>query len=363
MTFTVQEIADQLGVTAEGDLSIEITCAAEPSKAGPDALALAMHPKYADALSDSAARVAVLWHGAEWKDFGLEAALVFPRPRLALAAITRLLDKGPGLAPGVHPSAVVDPSATIGPGAAIGPFAVIGERASIGQNARIGAHAVIGAEAVLGDDAIILEGVRIGAFVRAGDRLRVHPGAVIGADGFSFVTPDKSTAETARETLGSEVEITAQRLLRVHSLGAVSLGDDVEIGANSTIDRGTVQNTTIGSGTKIDNQVQIGHNVVIGDDCLLCGHSGVAGSSVLGNRVVVGGAASIADHLTVGDDAVIAGKSGVASNVPAGRAVMGYPAMPLDRSVEAYKALRRLPRLMETLGGLKSALRPKEDQD
>ncbi|MDQ2091370.1 UDP-3-O-(3-hydroxymyristoyl)glucosamine N-acyltransferase [Marimonas arenosa] len=363
MSYTIEQIADQLGVPAEGDVSIRIERAAEPSEAGTDALALAMHPKYSDKLECSAARAAILWEGADWRGLGLEAAIFFPRPRFAMAAITQLMDEGPDIAPGVHPSADIDPTADIGSGAAIGPYVVIGKRALIGRNARIAAHAVIGADAHVGDDALILEGAKIGARVHAGDRLLVKPGAVIGADGFSFVTPEKSTVESVRETLDSRFEARAQSLVRIHSLGSVRIGDDVEIGANSTIDRGTVQDTTIGSGTKIDNQVQIGHNVTIGNDCLLCGHSGVAGSSFLGDRVVVGGAASIADHLSVGNDAVIAGKSGVASNVPAGRAMMGYPAMPLDRNVEAYKALRRLPRLIKTIAELKSSLRSMEKRN
>ena len=363
MSFTIGQIAEQLGVQADGDVSIRVDRAAEPSEAGADALALAMHPKYSDKLRCSAARAALLWEGADWRDFGLEAAIFFPRPRLAMAAITQLMDAGPEISTGVHRSAEIDPTSSIGAGAAIGAFVVIEKRAVIGRNARIASHAVIGADVRIGDDALILEGAKIGARVEAGDRLLIHPGAVIGADGFSFVTAEKSTAENVRETLGRRFEARAQSLVRVHSLGSVRIGDDVEIGANTTIDRGTVKDTTIGSGTKIDNQVQIGHNVTIGYDCLLCGHSGVAGSSVVGDRVVLGGAASIADHLTIGDDAVIAGKSGVASNVPPGRAMMGYPAMPLDRNVEAYKALRRLPRLIKSIAEFKSCMGSKDERD
>ncbi|MEM6728416.1 MAG: UDP-3-O-(3-hydroxymyristoyl)glucosamine N-acyltransferase, partial [Pseudomonadota bacterium] len=217
----------------------------------------------------------------------------------------------------------------------------------------------IGAGVRIGDDALILEGVKIGAGVTIGARVRLHPGVVLGSDGFSFVTPETSAVETVRQTMGSRFEARAQSLERIHSLGALQLGDDVEIGSNSTLDRGTIADTVVGSGTKIDNLVQIGHNAAIGRDCLLCGQSAMAGSSRLGDRVVVGGAASIADHVTVGDDAVIAGKSGVGANVPAGRAVMGYPAIPLDRNIEAYKAFRRLPRLVKTVEDIKAALSKK----
>lgn len=357
MTFTVQQIATAIGAQVQGDGNLSIARIAEPGEAGPDALALAMDAKYADQLSQGAARAAVLWDGADWRALGLEAAIYVKRPRFAMSGITRLADVGPAIAPGVHPTAVIDQTAQIGEGAAIGPFVVIGAHVSIGPNARIAAQGIISENARIGADALILEGAKIGARVCIGDRFIAQTGAVIGADGFSFVTPEKSTVESTRETMGTDIEVRAQSWARIHSLGSVQLGDDVEVGANSTIDRGTVKDTKIGSGTKIDNLVQIGHNVEIGDDCLLCGQSGVAGSATLGNRVVVGGAASIADHLKVGNDAVIAGKSGVASNVPSGQAVMGYPAMPIERNVAAYKALRRLPRLMAQVTALQDALK------
>ncbi|MEX5728872.1 UDP-3-O-[3-hydroxymyristoyl] glucosamine N-acyltransferase [Rhodovulum iodosum] len=356
MRYTIREMAEALGAEAAGDTTITVAGAAEPADAAPDQLALASDPKYAEGLAQGAARAALLWPGADWQALGLEAAIFAPRPRFAMAGLTRMLDVGPDIAPGIHPMAMVDSSATIGPGACIGPFAVIGVGVEIGAGARIAAHVSIAEEARIGEEALILHGVKIGARVTIGDRLIAQPGAVIGADGFSFVTPEKSNVETARESLGETVEARDQSWARIHSLGAVVIGDDVEIGANTTIDRGTIRDTVIGAGTKLDNQVQIGHNVVIGRDCLLCGQSGVAGSATLGDRVVVGGAASIADHLSVGDDAVIAGKSGVASNVPAGRAVMGYPAMPMERNVEAYKALRRLPRLFAQVSALQKAV-------
>jgi len=143
--------------------------------------------------------------------------------------------------------------------------------------------------------------------------------------------------------------------VRINSLGAVRVGDDVEVGANSCIDRGTVADTVVGDGTKIDNQVQLGHNVKVGAACLICGQVGVGGSTVIGDRVVLGGRAAIADHLTVGANSVITGNSGVASNVPPGRIMMGYPAVRMDQNVDIYKALRRLPRLMARLEGKRGA--------
>ncbi len=363
MAFTVEQIAIALDAQLVGDGSLSVEHAAEPGEAGADALALAMDEKYAERLSHGSARAAVLWQGADWRALGLEAAIFVERPRYAMSGITELMDSGPAIAAGVHPTAAIDPNSEIGDGVAIGPFVVISSGVRIGANARIAAHSIISEGARIGDNALVREGVKIGAGVCIGDGFIAQPGAVIGADGFSFVTPEKSSVESTRETMRDDVNGQAQSWSRIGSLGSVQIGDNVEVGANTTIDRGTIQDTKIGSGTKIDNLVQVGHNVEIGRDCLLCGQSGVAGSATLGDRVVVGGAASVADHLTIGDDAIIAGKSGVASNVPAGRAVMGYPAMPIARNVEAYKALRRLPRLLKQVSALQDALKKRKSED
>ena len=218
----------------------------------------------------------------------------------------------------------------------------------VGARARVLSHVSVAEDAEIGDDALLLQGTHIGARVRIGHRFIAQPGAVIGADGFSFVTPTPGTVEEARAT-GSITAREQQEYVRINSLGSVVIGDDVEVGANACIDRGTIADTTIGDGTKIDNQVQIGHNVKIGRSCLLCGQAGVAGSVVIGDRVVLGGKAAIADHLRVGADAVITGNSGVNAHVPPGWIMMGYPAVRMDQSVEMYKALRRLPRTLKRL--------------
>ena len=199
---SITEMARALGAQIAGDGSVVVTHAAEPATAGPDALALAMDARYAAGLAQGRARAAVLWPGADWRALGLQAAIFMPRPRYAMAAVTRLLDPGPQIAPGIHPTAVIDAGALIGDGSAIGPFVVIGSGAVIGRDARIASHVCVGAMAVVGADALLLAGVRIGARVRIGDRFVAQPGAVIGADGFSFVTPEKSGPEQIRETLG-----------------------------------------------------------------------------------------------------------------------------------------------------------------
>jgi UDP-3-O-[3-hydroxymyristoyl] glucosamine N-acyltransferase len=362
MGFTLQEIADALGADAFGAAELTVTGAAEPAQAGPDDLALAMDPEYADGLAKGAARAALLWEGADWQALGLRGAIVVKRARYAMSGLTQLLDKGPDIAPGIHPTAVVDPTAEIGDDAAIGPFVVIGKGVRLGRNVRIDAHASLGAQARIGDDALIHVGCRIGARVVIGDRLFAQPGAVVGADGFSFVTPEKSRVEEARATLGAETDAKNTGWTRIHSLGAVEIGDDVELGANCTIDRGTIRSTRIGHRTKLDNLVHIAHNVVVGDDVLLCGQVGIAGSTTIGSRVVLGGQVGVGDNIFVGDDVVAGGATKILSNVPAGRVVLGYPAMKMEQYIQAGQNWRRLPRLMEDVRVLKKAVL-KDDAD
>jgi UDP-3-O-[3-hydroxymyristoyl] glucosamine N-acyltransferase len=356
MQYTISEIARALEAEAFGDLDITVTGVSEPAEAGPDDIALALNPDYGARLAEGRARAAVLWGDADWQAMGLKAAILMPRPRLAMAGLNKLFDPGPEIESGIHPMAVVDPTAQIGDGAAIGPFVVIGRDAKIGARARIASHASVGAEAKIGDDAVIHSGVRIGAGVRIGDRFIGLQNCVVGGDGFAFVTPEKSNVEQARETLGSALETVDQRWHRIHSLGTVEIADDVEVGANSTIDRGTVRATTIGRGTKIDNLVHIGHNCTIGEDCLLCGQVGIAGSVKVGNRVVLAGQVGVSDNLFIGDDVVAGGSSIILSNVPAGRMILGYPAIKMDQQIEAAKNIRRLPRLIQTVKDLQKAV-------
>jgi len=349
MRHTIAQIAQALGAEAAGDVTLEVIGAAEPAAAGPEQLALAMDPKYAEGLTKGAAVAALLWEGADWQALGLRAAIFAPRGRLAMAGLSRMMDTGPVIAPGIHPLAVVDPSARIGAGAAIGPFVVIAAGVEIGPGARIASHVSIADGARIGADALILQGARIGARVVIGDRFICQPGAAIGADGFSFVTPEKSGVEEIRETLGQREGITAQSWTRIHSLGAVTIGNDVEIGANACVDRGTIRDTVIGDGTKLDNLVHIGHNVEIGRDCLLCGQVGIAGSSKIGDRVVLAGQCGVNDNIFVGDDVIAGGGTKIFTNAPAGRVLLGYPAVKMETHLEMQKALRRLPRWMKSV--------------
>ncbi len=350
--FTIREIAAAMGTGFEGAGDLVIARAAEPAAAGPDDLALAMSPRYAEGLAQGRARAAVVWPGADWQAMGLQAAILAPRGRLAMAGLTRALDPGPLLAEGIHPMSVIDPSAEIGAGACIGPFVVIGAGARVGAGARIASHVSVGAGAVIGDRALLLEGVRIGHHVVIGDDFIAQPGAVIGADGFSYVTPEVSGVEEIRQTLGVRGEIRPQSWQRIHSLGTVEIGDGVEIGANSTIDRGTIRATRVGHRTKLDNLVHVAHNVELGEDCLLCAMVGVAGSSRIGNRVVLAGQVGVVDNIFVGDDVITGAGTLIMTNAPAGRVLLGYPAVKMDAHVAMQKALRRLPRLAERVAKL-----------
>ena len=267
-----------------------------------------------------------------------------------MARLTQLMDQTPAPT-GISPQALVDPTAMVAADASIGAFCVVGAGAVIGAGTWIADQVSIAPGVVIGAGCRIYAGVRLQAGVRLGDRVILQPNVVIGGDGFSFVTAEPSNVEIARETLGDAAlqAPTDPTWHRIHSLGGVVIGDDVEIGAGSTVDAGTIRATRVGQGTKVDNLVQIGHNVIVGAHCLLCAQAGVAGSTVIGDRVVVGGKAGIADNLKIGDDVVLGGGSVVLSHVPAGRVMMGYPATKMQLHIESYKALRRLPRLLRDI--------------
>ncbi|WP_424976235.1 UDP-3-O-(3-hydroxymyristoyl)glucosamine N-acyltransferase [Dinoroseobacter sp. S124A] len=361
--YSLGQIAEALGAEVAGNAELTVTGASEPGSAGPTDLALAMDPKYADGLSQGQARAAMLWGDAPWKDYGLDGAVLVKRARYAMSGLTTLLDPGPEIATGIHPMAIVDPSAEIGANAAIGPFVVIGRGARIGANARIAPHVMIAEGAEIGDDVLIHAGVKIGARVRIGHRVFLQPGACIGADGFSFVTPETSAVEEVRKSVGDRGDAAGQSWTRIHSLGAVEIGDDVEIGANACLDRGTIRDTKIGRGTKLDNLVHIGHNVQVGEDCLLCGQVGIAGSSRIGNRVVLAGQVGVNDNIFVGDDVIAGGATKIFTNAPAGRVLLGYPAMKMQSHVESYKAIRRLPRLIQQVADLQKAVSKRGEND
>ncbi|MDF1524469.1 MAG: UDP-3-O-(3-hydroxymyristoyl)glucosamine N-acyltransferase [Trueperaceae bacterium] len=254
-------------------------------------------------------------------------------PRLALARLSTRLDPRPPVAPpGVHATAVVDPGASLGRAVAIGAGAVVAAGARLGDGVAVGPGAVVGAGAIVGPGSVLGERVVVGDGVRLGARCRIQAGTVLGSDGFGYAAGPR----------GAE---------RIRHLGTVVLGDDVEIGANACVDRGTLGTTTIGDRTKVDNLVQIAHNVRIGHDVLIAGQTGIAGSTSIGDRVIVGGAAGIGDHLHVGDGARIAGGAGVTKNVPPGETWGGYPAQPIKRWARERYLIGRLEAIWAAVRG------------
>lgn len=352
---TVAEIAEGFGFEADGDLSIELISASHPSSARSSDLALAMDPKFLPAIAEGAARAAMLAPGTDWRALGLSAAIFAPRARYALSKVTTLFDAPYALPAGAHASAVVAEDAEIDPSAAIGPLTVVGRGARIAAGVRILGQASIGDGAEIGADSLVFPGVRVGRRVRIGDRAILHENAVIGADGFSFVTPERGAVEAARASSAGEVadETRNGAWARIASLGAVVVGEDVEIGAGTTIDRGTVVDTIIGRGTKLDNLVQVGHNVRIGEDCLLCGQSAMAGSARLGDRVVLGGQSGVGDHASIGDDVLLMAASAASGAVKSRSIIGGTPAMPRRELTEILLMMRRLPRLAKDVQALK----------
>ena len=344
--YTTQAIAQAVDGRLIGDGNIIIERVAHPADIRSERdLALAVDIKLVPLLMESRARAAVISHEAEIEPGLVDACIVIDRPRLAMAKLTSLFSEKVVIAGGIHPTVIIEDGAQLGENVTIGAHSYVGAGAAIGADSVLHPQTYIGPDAVIGRNALIYPGVRIGARVQLGDRCIVHFNASIGADGFSFVTPQAGSVESVRAT--GTVIATNRELVRIASLGSVIIGDDVEIGANTSIDRGTIASTRIGKGTKIDNQVQIGHNVTVGENCMLCGRVGIAGSAVIGDRVVLGGATGVADHVKIGDDAVAMAMSGIAGNVPARAVVGGMPAAPRERVLENYFYFNRIKHFMK----------------
>lgn len=266
------------------------------------------------------------------------AVIVVPKPHEAVLALLPQFHSPPVRNPGVHPTVSIGRGATIGEGATLEEYVVIGAGASIAEGVWIGPHAVVGDGVRVGRDSALYAHSTLYSGTEIGERVIVQSGARVGSDGFGYVFRDGQHA-------------------RVPHIGRCIIGDDVDIGANTTIDRGSIDDTVIGAGTKIDNLVQIGHNVKVGRLCLLIAQVGVSGSTQIEDGVVVAGQAGIGGHLTIGAGARIAGQSGVFGDVPAGESWSGYPARPHRESLRASAAvlrlsqiIRRLERLLEERG-------------
>ena len=342
-----KDIAEALAGRLDGDGTIDVDRVVHPALAERASdLALAVNAAAVTALNDTKAEAVVVSAQHPVPSGSFRAIITTGDARLTLARLTALFDRGPSRDKGVHPTAIVAADAKLGEGVNIGPYAVIGARSRIGAGTVVMPHVTIGADVVVGAQSLLHAGVCIGDRCVLGDRVIVHANAVIGSDGFSFA-PDLMSAAAFSSGV---------KLSRVHSLGNVVIGDDVEIGACTTIDRATLESTRIGNGTKIDNQVHIGHNVSVGESCLICGKVGISGSVMVGHRVRIGGGVGIGDHLRIGDEAIIGAGSGVASNVPAGVFVLGAPAQPHNRAMEQIVYAGRQKRLHEKVEKLASRL-------
>jgi UDP-3-O-[3-hydroxymyristoyl] glucosamine N-acyltransferase len=342
----LSDIAQALSAEVSGDGSLEVARLVHPADAeGEGDLALALTDEAFAALAGSAAAAAVVRKGAQTRP-GMPTVAYHGHERMALVILSGLFARPPDHAPGIDASAIVATDARIADGASLGPLVSVGSGSEIGAGSVLLAGASVGAGATIGRDCLIHPGVRIGDRVRLGDRITAHANSVIGSDGYSFIpvrNPDGS-----RNPLDTPA--------RVHSVGSIVIEDDVEIGAGVTIDRGTIRDTRIGRGTKIDNQVQIAHNVLIGESCIICGQVGIAGSAVIGDRAILGGGVGVSDHVTIGSDATVMAGSGVGTNVPAGAVVQGLPAIPRNQSVERFMNIGRLKMLYPRVDDLAKRL-------
>lgn len=312
------------GVEAPPDAGRLLSGVAPLQAAGAGHVSFLDNKRYADALAATGAGAVIVHPDMAGRVPAGCAAIVTTEPYEGWARVAALFHPPPPIQPGVHPSAVVEPGAQVDPSAEIGPFAVIGTGAEIGPRCRVGAGAVIGPAVLLGADCRIGANASV-SHALLGARVHVYPGARIGQEGFGFAT-------------------TAQGFLTVPQLGRVVIEDDVEVGANSCIDRGSAQDTVIGAGSRLDNLVQIGHNVRLGRCCVVVSQAGISGSTVLEDFVVVAAQAGLTGHLLIGRKARIGAQAGVMGDVPGGQDVLGSPAEPVREFFRGVVSLRKLAR-------------------
>jgi UDP-3-O-[3-hydroxymyristoyl] glucosamine N-acyltransferase len=331
----LRELAERLGCRLEGDGEVDIQRVAGIEKAGPSDLTFFANNKYAPALRATRAGGVIL---GEEAGKAPTAMLRAKNPYLAFAKAVELFADPWSPAPGIHPRAHVDERARVAPSASIGPHSVIGEGAVVGERTVVYPHVVIGRGAVIGDDCLIHALVSIRERVVVGNRVIVQDGAVIGSDGYGF----------ARDADGSHYKIP--------QVGGVVIEDDVEIGANTAIDRPAVGETRIGSGAKIDNLVQIAHGVSVGRRSLLAAQVGVAGSTTIEDSVTLAGQVGVAGHLTVGKGTVATAQTGIPNSVAPGSLISGYPAIDNRDWLKASAVFRKLPELRKTIADLERRL-------
>lgn len=331
------EIATLVGGTLEGGTDPEIRGVSPLDRAGRGELSFLANSRYLRYFRGSAAD-AILLTPAHREEEGYEGArIVVEDVHKALARLLPHLYPEPEPEPGIHPTAHLAEGVELGEGVTIGPYAVIGRGVRLGDEVRIGPHTVVGEGCELDAGVVLHAQVTLYPGVRIGARTIVHSGARIGVDGFGYVFADGMHQ-------------------KVPQVGGCIIGADVEIGANTTIDRGSIGFTEIGDNVKIDNQVHIGHNVRIGDRSIAVAQVGIAGSTVIGRGVTLGGQVGVSGHLEIGDGATLAAQAGVFGDLPGGVVYSGYPARPHRESLRAQAHLFRLPQLMERIKALEEAI-------
>jgi len=327
---TAAEVAAAVGGTLSGRADTVVEGIAPLDRATARDLSFLATAKYAPVFRGSAAGVVLVTPELAEASGACTARVVVRKPHDALLSLIPRFYRAVPREPGVHPTAIVPASARLGTGVCVDAYAVIGDGATIGDRAWIGSHAVIGDGVSVGADARLFPAVTLYSGTTIGERVILHSGARIGSDGFGYVYRDG-----AHE--------------KIPHVGRCLIGNDVEVGANSTIDRGSIDDTVVGDGTKIDNLVHVAHNVRIGRLCLLMAQVGIAGSCRIEDGATLAGQVGIAGHLTVGSRAILAAQAGVISDVPAGETWSGYPARPHREALRSSAALFRLAALMKRL--------------
>jgi UDP-3-O-[3-hydroxymyristoyl] glucosamine N-acyltransferase len=336
----LKELADMLGAELTGPADIDIRGAAGVQEAREGQITFITGKNLIEDLERSQASAALVPLDTPALHLPL---LRLKNPRLAFARTLELFYVKPYQASGISEKASVGANVVIGADPSIHPFVVLADDVKVGDRVTLYPGVAIGRGSVVHDDSIIHANVSIGENIRIGKRVIIHAGTVIGSDGFGFVTDNG-------------------RHHKIPQIGGVIIEDDVEIGANCTIDRATLGNTVIKNGTKLDNQVHVAHNVTIGEHCLLAAQIGIAGSSTLGNSVVFGGQVGVADHISIGDRVMAGGGSGIAKDLEAGQVVAGYYAMPIRDWLKVQVLLPKLPELKKTIEKLEKQIQEMTDR-
>jgi UDP-3-O-[3-hydroxymyristoyl] glucosamine N-acyltransferase len=333
----LSEIVEKLGAILEGNGEVDIRAVAGLGEASPGDISFVANPKYAAQVATTKAAAVIV--GNDW-DRPAKCALVrVENPDQSFAEVAELFYEAPPKpVPGVHPTAVVAESAQLGENVSIGANCTIEGGVVIGANTVVSANCFIGYKTLIGSDSFLYPQVSTREFCEIGDRVIIHNGTVVGSDGFGYAVQEDGSRK------------------KIPQIGKVVIEDDVEIGANVAIDRARFGKTKIGKGTKIDNLVQIAHNVVVGEHSVMCGQAGISGSTTVGSRCILAGQAGLAGHLSVGDGAIVGAQAGVMKDIPPKDFVIGSPAMPHLQYKKMVANTILLPKLKEKIKQLEAEI-------